>query len=79
MKEKEKAIVTKRSGDKTVSVKLRTHKEHKVYSKIIRIDRNLQVHDEYNLFQPGDAVWITKCKPKSKTKAWEAIFDIEPK
>ncbi|AGO28344.1 30S ribosomal subunit protein S17 [Candidatus Tremblaya phenacola PAVE] len=79
MKTKERAIVTKRSGDKTVSVKIRIQKEHGVYGKIIRAYKNLQVHDEFNLFQPGDAVWVTKCKPRSKTKTWEAIFDSEPK
>ncbi|MEI7835412.1 MAG: 30S ribosomal protein S17, partial [Planctomycetota bacterium] len=47
-------FVSKRSGDKSVTVMLRDLVKHVAYEKYIRRERKLAVHDPKNVAQVGD-------------------------
>jgi small subunit ribosomal protein S17 len=63
-------FVSKRSGDKSVTVMLRDLVKHVAYEKYIRRERKLAVHDPKNVAQVGDLVEIVPCRPVSKRKRW---------
>lgn len=75
MRELVKAHVRKRAGDKTLSVVVTSDRKHGTFGKFIRKVRGFQVHDEHNLFWPGDVVWIRRTRPRSKHKAWEVLVE----
>ncbi len=68
-------VVTNKSGDKTIVVKVERRMMHPLYKKIIRRSKRYHVHDEQNRHGPGDAVRIEECRPMSKMKRWTVVAD----
>ena len=61
-------------ADKTVAVLVERRVQHPLYKKIIRRSKRFAAHDPENK-KTGEKVRIRECKPISKSKAWEVIFD----
>ncbi len=58
---------------KTISVLVKTQKQHPKYKKIMSRDKTYHVHDENNVGKVGDLVEIKECRPISKTKTWRLL------
>ena len=67
--------VTSTKTDKTVTVLVERKVKHPLYGKIIRRSKKFAAHDPENKCKTGEKVRIRECKPISKSKAWEVIFD----
>jgi small subunit ribosomal protein S17 len=70
-------IVTSHSGNKSIRVTISYKAKHPKYSKYIRRETRLGVHDERNEGKVGDLVEITECRPMSKTKSWRLLRVIQ--
>ncbi len=66
-------VVTGKSGDKTVVVRVDRLMKHPLYKKTIRRSRRYHVHDETNEVQVGDRVRISESRPLSKLKRWTVL------
>ncbi len=66
-------VVTGKSGDKTVVVRVDRLMKHPLYKKTIRRSRRYHVHDETNEVQVGDKVRIRESRPLSKLKRWTVL------
>ena len=62
-------------ADKTVTVRVERQVRHPLYKKIIRRSKKFAAHDPENKCKFGDNVRIRECRPISKSKTWEVIFD----
>jgi len=62
-------------ADKTVTVRVERQIQHPLYKKIIRRSKKFAAHDPDNKCKTGEQVRIRECKPISKSKTWEVIFD----
>ncbi|MCB9798341.1 30S ribosomal protein S17 [Candidatus Nomurabacteria bacterium] len=60
-------------AQKTISVKVDTHKMHPKYKKQYVVSRKFPVHDEQGQAKLGDVVLFEECRPMSKTKRWRLI------
>lgn len=72
-------VVVSDKAHKTVKVAVERTFAHQKYKKIMRTSKNYAAHDEENRCKVGDIVKIIECKPYSKTKTWEVIFDDNQK
>lgn len=70
-------VVVSDSCDKTITVKVERRINHPVYKKIIKVSKKYRAHDEQNKFKNGDFVRIIECRPISKSKTWEALYEEE--
>ncbi|NDF12133.1 MAG: 30S ribosomal protein S17 [Proteobacteria bacterium] len=68
-------VVTSDKNDKTVTVRVERRVTHPVYKKIIRQSKKYAAHDEKNQFKEGDKVQIRECRPLSKSKRWEVLYE----
>ena len=68
-------MVTSNKADKTVTIKVERRLIHPLYKKIIRQSKKYSAHDAENRFKTGDIIKIQECKPISKTKRWEVIYE----
>ncbi|MEC7489166.1 MAG: 30S ribosomal protein S17 [Pseudomonadota bacterium] len=68
-------IVVSNKADKTITVRVERQVQHPLYKKIIRRSKKFSAHDPENRCKTGDFVRIRECKPISKSKTWEVIFD----
>ena len=66
-------VVVSISGNKTVKVKVDTHKIHPKYNKQYKQSRNFAAHDETGKAKVGDMVVIQECRPLSATKRWFVV------
>ena len=62
-------------NDKTVIVRVDRRFKHPVYKKYITKSKRFAVHDRDNAFKVGDAVRIRECRPISKHKRWEVLYE----
>ena len=69
--------VTSNKCDKTVTVKVFRRLAHPLYKKIITKSKKYAAHDAENRYNVGDKVRIQECKPISKSKTWEVIYENE--
>ena len=69
------ALVTGRSGSKSIKVAIDRKVKHPKYGKYIHTRTILAVHDEHNKAAVGDVVKIAESRPYSKTKSW-CLVDI---
>ncbi len=69
-------VVTKRSGDKTVVVKVDRLMKHPLYKKTIRRSKRYQAHDETNSVTVGEKVRIEECRPLSRLKRWTVLESV---
>ncbi len=68
-------MVTSDSSDKTITVKVERRIMHPVYKKYIVRSTKFLAHDEENRSKVGDVVRIRECRPISKRKRFEVIYD----
>jgi len=59
----------------TVVVKVDRQVMHPLYKKYIGRSKKYHAHDEKNQFKAGDLVRIQECRPISKLKRWEVLYD----
>jgi small subunit ribosomal protein S17 len=67
------AVVTSRSGDKSIRVAIDFKFRHPKYGKYMKSRTKLAVHDEHNQAGVGDVVEVSQCRPYSKTKSWRLV------
>ncbi len=67
------ALVTSKSGDKSLRVTIDYKVKHPKYNKYIRRRTRLAVHDERNVAGVGDTVEIVESRPYSKAKSWRVV------
>jgi len=72
-----KGIVCSDKMNKTVTVKVDTSKQHKIYQKRYIVSQKYKAHDEYNQYKTGDYVVIRQVSPISKDKKWQVIRKIK--
>ena len=70
-------IVVSDKMQKTATVSVERFKNHKVYKKQFKINKNYKVHDEENQCSRGDKVSIIECRPISKDKKFKLLKIIE--
>ncbi len=68
-------VVVSTKADITATVLVERRVPHPRYGKIVKVSKKYRAHDEKNKCQEGEKVFIRECKPLSKTKSWEVIFD----
>ncbi|MEX2449806.1 MAG: 30S ribosomal protein S17 [Rhodospirillales bacterium] len=61
--------------DKTVIVKVERRIMHPLYKKFIRKSKKYAAHDADNRCKAGDTVNIQECRPLSKRKSWEVVYE----
>jgi small subunit ribosomal protein S17 len=71
------AVVTGRSGDKSVKVVYEYKNPHPLYKKEIKRKTTLTAHDEKNECKVGDKVQLMATRPLSKTKRWRIVRVVE--
>ena len=62
--------------DKTVVVEVIRTAKHKLYKKIIKINKRFHAHDANNNCNIGDNVSIQESKPISKLKRWIVLNNL---
>lgn len=67
--------VTSDKNDQTVVVQVRRQVMHPLYKKYIGRTKKYHAHDEKNQFKAGDEIRIQECRPISKLKRWEVLYD----
>ncbi len=68
-------VVVSDKRDKTVTVLVERRVMHPLYKKFIKRTKRYHAHDETNVVKVGDKVRIRECRPISKSKTWEVIFE----
>jgi small subunit ribosomal protein S17 len=63
-------IVVSDKADKTITVRIDTARQHRMYKKIVRTSATLHAHDENNDAHIGDTVRVIESRPLSRTKRW---------
>ena len=66
-------VVVSDKQDKTVVVRIERRFTHPVMKKTVRRTKNYHAHDEANIYNVGDTVWIEEHKPISKQKRWAVV------
>jgi small subunit ribosomal protein S17 len=61
--------------DKTIVVSVERRIQHPVYKKFIRRSKKYHAHDERNVFKEGQSVRIQECRPLSRTKRWQVLYE----
>jgi small subunit ribosomal protein S17 len=72
-----KGVVIRRSGDKTVIVRVERRKRHELYGKVMNLSAKFHVHDEKNVAKVGDLVRIVETRPLSRLKRWRVTEVIQ--
>jgi small subunit ribosomal protein S17 len=70
-------IVTTKSGNKTVVVKVDRLMIHPNFRRVVKKSKKYMVHDENNKCKVGDKVEIIENKPLSKRKRWSLVKIVE--
>ncbi len=63
--------------DKTVVVRVQTHKQHRLYKKVMLHSSKFKTHDEQNQCSVGDRVRIIETRPLSREKRWRVVEIVE--
>lgn len=71
------AVVTSKSGNKSITVSIDFKVKHPKYGKYIKRRSKLAVHDENNQGGVGDLIEIVESRPYSKTKSWRLLRVLE--
>ena len=61
---------------KTIVVEVTRRVRHKLYKKIIKINKRFHAHDKNNNCNIGDNVSIQESKPISKLKRWIVLSNL---
>jgi len=70
-----RGLVVSDKMDKTVVVKVERRVMHPLYKKFIRKSKKYSAHDSENRCKEGETVDIQECRPISKRKTWEVIYE----
>jgi len=70
--------VVANKNDKTITVLVKTYKNHPLYQKRVKYSKKYQAHDEKNECAIGDVVTIMETRPYSATKHFRLV-SIEQK
>jgi small subunit ribosomal protein S17 len=70
-------IVVSDKADKTITVRIDTARQHRMYKKIVRTSSTLHAHDEQNEAHVGDTVRVIESRPLSRTKRWRLVEVLE--
>jgi small subunit ribosomal protein S17 len=68
-------VVVSDKNKKTVIVEVERRFTHPLLGKTVRRSKRYHAHDEQVKFKNGDAVRIQECRPLSKMKRWEVLYD----
>ena len=68
-------VVVSDKMDKTVIVRVDRMIMHPLYKKYIRRSKRYPAHDPENRCRIGDRVRIRECRPLSKTKHFEVLYE----
>ncbi|WP_025725579.1 30S ribosomal protein S17 [Acholeplasma granularum] len=63
--------------DKTITVKVESHRVHRIYGKPVKVSKKFHAHDENNVAKIGDTVTIAESRPLSKTKKFVLVKVVE--
>lgn len=67
----QEGVVVSDKMDKSIVVKVTTHKMHPKYKKFLLSSKKYHAHDEENTCGIGDIVKIVETRPLSKKKRWK--------
>jgi small subunit ribosomal protein S17 len=70
-------IVISDRADKTITVKIDSVRQHRMYGKVMRTSSNLHAHDESNEANVGDTVRVVESRPISRLKRWRLVEVLE--
>jgi small subunit ribosomal protein S17 len=70
-------VVVSDKADKTITVRIDTARQHRMYKKIVRTSATLHAHDEQNEAHVGDTVRVIESRPLSRTKRWRLVEVLE--
>jgi small subunit ribosomal protein S17 len=70
-------VVVSDGADKTITVRIDTARQHRMYKKIVRTSSTLHAHDEQNEAHVGDTVRVIESRPLSRTKRWRLVEVLE--
>lgn len=62
-------------NSQTVVVTVERQVMHPLYKKYIGRSKKYHAHDEKNQYKEGDIIRIQECRPISKLKRWEVLYD----
>ncbi len=68
-------VVVSDKNKKTVIVEVERRFTHPLLGKTVRRSKRYHAHDEQARFKSGDQVRIQECRPMSKMKRWEVVYD----
>ncbi len=66
-------VVISDKMDKTITVEVKTYKNHPIYGKRVEYRKKFKAHDEKEEAKPGDVVIIEETRPLSATKYFRLI------
>ena len=70
-------VVVSSVNDKTITVKVETHRKHPLYGKRVQYTKKFTAHDEQNIAKVGDVVEIMECRPLSATKRYRLVKIVQ--
>jgi small subunit ribosomal protein S17 len=70
-----RGMVVGDKADKTIVVQVDRRVKHPLYKKYISRSKRYAAHDETNRYKVGDPVRIRECRPISKRKRWEVVWE----
>jgi small subunit ribosomal protein S17 len=62
-------------ADPTIEVRVDRRVQHPLYKKYMTRSKKYAAHDETNRYKAGDLVRIQECRPISKRKHWEVVWE----
>jgi small subunit ribosomal protein S17 len=68
-------VVVSDKNAKTVIVEVERRFTHPLLGKTVRRSKRYHAHDEKSTFKTGQAVRIQECRPMSKLKRWEVLYE----
>ncbi len=63
-------VVTSAKMQKTIVVRVTRRVQHRVYQRVVRVNKEFYAHDEQGEARAGDTVRIVETRPMSKLKRW---------
>ncbi len=68
-------VVVSDKNAKTVIVEVERRFTHPLLGKTVRRSKRYHAHDEKGSFKTGQSVRIQECRPMSKLKRWEVMYE----
>lgn len=70
-----RGVVTSDKMQDTAVVSVQRYVKHPKYKKYMKQNKKYHVHNPGNRAKEGDTVTIRSCRPLSKTKSFEIVFE----